>query len=180
MTKKNKIAGVEKLVKNLEPKIVQTPPESPTLFDLDAPKTDIPEIEAENSPSPQFDFGKQNDAKKDSILAQLRDLHATSEPDLKDQGDQPVKPEKPVENKSKKDPLFGLFDDISEPKIEPKEKRSFRPESGDDVDQLLNLKPGRKKSAKKPFDWEFSDATNNLHDGKAANGLNYKKSQKKG
>ena len=36
------------------------------------------------------------------------------------------------------------------------------------------------KSAKKPFDWEFSDATNNLHDGKAANGLNYKKSQKKG
>ena len=145
-------------------------------------KEEIGEVEAESigdSPSPQFDFGAApSDAKKDSILAQLRDLHATAEPDFRDHGDQVAETEKVIEKKSKKDPLFGLFDDLPEPKIEPKEKKTFRPESGDDVDQLLNLKPGRKKSAKKPFDWDFTEATNNLHDGRASNG--YKKSQKKG
>ena len=73
-------------------------------------------------------------------MAQLRDLHATAEPDFRDHGDQVAETEKVIEKKGKKDPLFGLFDDLPEPKIEPKEKKTFRPESGDDVDQLLNLK----------------------------------------
>merc|ERR1711990_465119 len=137
------------------------PPQSPTLFDMD----DKPKLSSQDS-VPEFDFGPTKKTSKDSILAQLRDLHGNN--------DSPSN-EKPKMN-------FNIFD--SAPKIDPKEAPKSKE---DELDELLNL--GSKKQSNMastmsikrsdPKVYDFSEPINNLHEGKASSGKDFRSPTKK-
>jgi len=169
---------------SLNPK-VKPAVKSPTILDFGTVNEPILTSvnNADTEVSPQFSFEPVNSSKKDSILAQLRDLHANAEPETFVQ-------ERKKEEK-KKQSIFNIFDDApSEPTIDPKELKMQRKqpsiesipninESGDDdVDQLLNLKPTRKGSGTKRLDYDFSQPIKNLHEGKASNGNDYRTPKK--
>lgn len=130
------------------------PPASPQLLDLPVTK--------EDKKIPNF-FDDEPDEQKDDILADLRDLHAQA----------PAKPEP-----EKKNNILNIFDDVPEPKIDPKEKKqqsvlddifgdSKKDKEVDDLDAFLGIKSEKKNQRK---EYSFTPSVNNLHDGKAANG----------
>jgi len=130
------------------------PPASPQLLDLPVTK--------EDKKIPNF-FDDEPDEQKDDILADLRDLHARA-------------PEKP--EPEKKNNILNIFDDVPEPKIDPKEKKqqsvlddifgdSKKDKEVDDLDAFLGIKSEKKNQRK---EYSFTPSVNNLHDGKAANG----------
>lgn len=93
----------------------------------------------------------------------MRDLHARA-------------PEKP--EPEKKNNILNIFDDVPEPKVDPKEKKqqsvlddifgdSKKDKEVDDLDAFLGIKSEKKNQRK---EYSFTPSVNNLHDGKAANG----------
>jgi len=139
-----------------------TPPQSPTLFDMD----DKPKLVTDDS-VPEFDFGPTKKTSKDSILAQLRDLHGNN--------NKAPTTEKPKMN-------FNIFDSAP-PKIDPKEAPKSKE---DELDELLNLgsknkSMGQNMGVKRsdPIVYNFSEPINNLHEGKASSGKDFRSPTKK-
>lgn len=135
-----------------------TPPQSPTLFDMN----DKPKLSSQDS-VPEFDFGPTKKTSKDSILAQLRDLHGND--------DSPSN-QKPKMN-------FNIFD--SAPKIDPKEAPKSKE---DELDELLNFGSKNQSSSMSikrsdPKVYDFSEPINNLHEGKASSGKDFRSPTKK-
>lgn len=77
------------------------PPASPQFLDLPVTK--------EEKKIPNF-FDDEPDELKNDILADLRDLHAQA-------------PAKKAPAPEKKNNILNIFDDVPEPKIDPKEKK---------------------------------------------------------
>ena len=75
------------------------PPASPQLLDLPVTK--------EEKKIPNFFDDEPDENQKDDILADLRDLHAQA----------------PGKEPEKKNNILNIFDDVPEPKIDPKEKK---------------------------------------------------------
>merc|ERR1712142_21359 len=172
--------------------------ESPTILSLaegSDPEQKSPESAQPSEVSPQFSFEPSN-GKKDSILAQLRDLHANAEPETAIRGQlSGTEPIAAVREK-KNDSIFNIFDDVPDkPIIDPKEfsspikkapsVESIQPVSesaSEDIDELLDLKPVRKakttKTTSHNYDWVISQPMKNLHEGKASNGKDYSKTSK--
>lgn len=169
------------------------PAESPTLLDLDL-GGNVSSPTKEESPRFNFDPEPAKNSKKDAILAQLRDLHASSEPEtiLGSQLTIP-KPDSPKVSNEKKS-IFNIFDEAPvEPKIQPKELKiprsvasiqsnsikSINDFDDDDVDQILTLKPSNTgKSRSSTLDYNFSEPIQHLHEGKSSNGTDYRAPKK--
>jgi len=142
------------------------PPQSPTLFDMD----EKPKLLSKDDSVPEFDFGPTRKTPKDSILAQLRDLHGNN--------DSPSN-EKPKMN-------FNILDSAP-PKIDPKEAPKSKE---DELDELLNFGSSKKQSSmggsstmtikrSDPKVYDFSEPINNLHEGKASSGKDFRSPTKK-
>jgi len=132
------------------PEPVKETPKSPNLFDL-----------GDNQPAredsvPEFDFGSETTKKtsKDTILAELADLHGGNSPE----NEKPAKKE------------FNIFDEPrSKPKIDPLEAPMSK---DDELDALLKLNTTKTKKSN-PVVYNFSEPIENLHLGLSSSGKDF-------
>ena len=121
----------------LNPGSTAPSPESPSILDLGA--NHISSSPRDESSPTLFDFESKS-SKKDAILAQLRDLHANSEPEtmLGNEIKNDV-PNVPKSVSKEKKSIFNIFDESpTEPIIEPKEIRIPRKETSIESAKVFN------------------------------------------
>jgi hypothetical protein len=135
---------------------------SPDLFGLD----EKPSKQQRQDSVPEFDFGSEATTRKtskDTILAELADLHGNNSPD-----------QQPIKKKSSKTE-FNIFDQPrSKPTIDPLEVPKE-----DELDALLQLnttsgkQQQQQKKKSNPIVYNFSEPIENLHLGLSSSGKDF-------